>query len=299
MKILAIFTGGTISCSERDGMLSPDGSNSYLLLNSRADVCFDTAAPYTILSENLGERELTLLGDTVEENLKKDYDGIVIAHGTDTLQYSAAYLALRLGLSKIPVVLVAAAYPLSDSRSNGYANFSASVDFIAAKQGRGVFVSYKNSGDDRVAIHRGSELLPHAAYSDELNSMSGNEYGFVFQGRFVPNTEYVEHCTVTGCNSRLNGHVLWLKAHPGMIYPDNLDGVKSVLLEGYHSGTLATNSAELKAFCQTAEQRKIPVYLTGCDSGFPYESKLLFDELKITVLPKMSPVTAYMRLWLS
>ena len=73
MKLLAIFTGGTISCSDRDGVLSPDGSNSYLLLNSRADISFDVAEPYTILSENLGERELTLLGDTVEDRISVDF----------------------------------------------------------------------------------------------------------------------------------------------------------------------------------------------------------------------------------
>ena len=150
MKILAVFTGGTISCSESGGVLSPNKGNSFLLLKSRPDVCFDALMPYTILSENLGAEELELLYKTVSDNISKGYDGIIVAHGTDTVQYSATYLALRLGLCAVPVVLVSANYPLSDSRSNGYDNFSAAVDFIAAKQGRGVFVSYRNSGGFKV-----------------------------------------------------------------------------------------------------------------------------------------------------
>ena len=61
MKILAVFTGGTISCSESGGVLSPDKGNSFLLLKSRPDVCFDALMPYTILSENLGAEELEQL----------------------------------------------------------------------------------------------------------------------------------------------------------------------------------------------------------------------------------------------
>ena len=33
MKILTVFTGGTIACSSRDGVLSPDESNGFLLLD--------------------------------------------------------------------------------------------------------------------------------------------------------------------------------------------------------------------------------------------------------------------------
>ena len=298
MKILAVFTGGTISCSESGVVLSPDKGNSFLLLKSRPDVCFDALMPYTILSENLGAEELELLYKTVSDNISKGYDGIIVAHGTDTVQYSATYLALRLGLCAVPVVLVSANYPLSDSRSNGYDNFSAAVDFIAAKQGRGVFVSYRNSGGSS-EIHRGGELLPHAAYSDDLYSMNGNIYGTMDGSNFVKNADYVENCPETGCDSKPRGRVLYLKAHPNMFYPTLTDEIKSVLLEGYHSGTLNTDSAELKSFCKAAKDKNIPVYLTGCTDGFNYESKSLFDDLNIKVLPPMSPVTAYVKLWIN
>lgn len=298
MKILAIFTGGTISCSEKNGVLSPDGSNSFLLLKSRPDAEYETAVPYTVLSENTGLTELEKLFGTVYENLLGDYDGIIVAHGTDTLQFTAAFLAQKLGLCRTPVVMVSANYPLSDSRSNGFENFGAAVDFIASKQGRGVFVSYKNSGAEFAEIHRGGELLAHASYSDALSSLDGNVYGRVANGAFIPNKNYIERCNEAGNKNSLSGRVMWLRAHPGMIYPPLTGEVKAVLLEGYHSGTLNTDGNELRAFCASARKSDIPLYLTGCEEGFNYESKSMFESLNIIVLPKMPPVTAYIKLWL-
>ena len=129
MRILTVFTGGTIGSSLSKGAISPN-----------------TVAPYTVLSENLSAEYLEKLRSCVEDNLNSGYDGIVVTHGTDTLQYSAAYLDLTLGLIETPVVLVSSNYPLPYSRANGLENFAAAVDFIRSKQGRGVFVSYLNRG---------------------------------------------------------------------------------------------------------------------------------------------------------
>ena len=96
----------------------------------------------------------------------------------------------------------------------------------------------------------------------------------------------------------LNGRVLFLRPYVGMPYPTVTDEVKSVLLEGWHSGTLATSGEELRRFCAQAAEKGVPVYLTGSAEGFEYESKKAFEELRIRVLPPLSPVAAYMRLWL-
>ncbi len=173
MNILVLFTGGTIACSRSDGALSPDADNSYALLQrfDSADVRFTTASPYFVLSENLGTAHLRRLYDCLTGYDLSCFDGVIIAHGTDTLAYTAAYLSLRLGLCDTPVVLVSAAYPLSDSRTNGFDNMRGAIDFIASRQGKGVFVSYKNDGEP-VRIHRGTMVLPHAPYDDSVRNFS-------------------------------------------------------------------------------------------------------------------------------
>ncbi len=83
-----------------------------------------------------------------------------------------------------------------------------------------------------------------------------------------------------------------------MTYPQIRQGTKAVLLEGYHSGTLNTDGSELTKFCAEAEKCGVPVYLTGAEQGFFYESKLMFEKLKIEVLPPASPIAMYMKLWM-
>lgn len=296
MKITVIFTGGTIACSNKNGALSPDGANSFTLIEMyRAvdgSVEFETLSPYFILSENLGCEHWEKLSDCVKN--VRGSDGVIVTHGTDTLPYTAAYLGLKLGLCDIPVVLVSAAYPLSDSRSNGLDNFRGAVDFIRSGAGKGVFVSYKNSGEN-VRLHRAASVLPHQPYSDSVLSLRDNYFAEIVGGEVVLNPGFEEESFGDFSECKPNGKVLWLRAHPGIVYPP-VDGAKAVLLEGYHSGTLPTAREDFRSFCKAASTAGVPLYLTGSEEGFDYESKQAFDELGINVLPPMSPATAYVML---
>lgn len=303
MKILTVFTGGTIACSENNGVLSPEKSNGYLLLNMYKST--DTAAeftpvqPYSILSEKLCADTLNSLYKCLSESNFSEYDGVIVCHGTDTLQYTGAFLSCRLGLCQTPVVLVSANYPLAHRKSNGFENFCAAVSFIKSGQGRGVFIAYKNDGDEFACIHRAIRALPHLPFSDDLFSLYNKPYGFVKNNVFARNPEYREsEGEFEVLSNPINSNVLFIRPYPGMSYPKLTDDCKAVLLDSYHSGTIRTDGDEIRAFCNEAENKNIPVYLTGSQEGFNYESKQKFAELKINVLPPMSPIAAYMRIWL-
>ena len=47
MKLLAIFTGGTISCTEQEGALSPSAVQPFLLLERRPEISFDALTERT------------------------------------------------------------------------------------------------------------------------------------------------------------------------------------------------------------------------------------------------------------
>ena len=298
MKILVLFTGGTIACSRNDGALAPDADNSYALPErfEGADVEFTAASPYFVLSENLSVSHLRRLCDCLTEHDFARFDGVIIAHGTDTLAYTAAYLSLRLGLCETPVVLVSAAYPLSDSRTNGFDNMRGALDFIRAGGGRGVFVSYKNSGE-HLKIHRGSLVLPHMPYDDSVRSVSGAFYAEIADGAVKRNPGFTEPDPVAFEDRGEDKNVLWLRAHPSMYLPP-LDNIGAVLLEGYHSGTLPTDDAAFEAFCAAAGEKSIPLYLTGAREGFDYASKQAFERLGIKTMPPLSPVCCYWLLFL-
>ena len=306
MKILTIFTGGTIGCSSFDGVLSPDKANSYLLLNtylkSHTGVDFTPAQPYTILSENLNGNNLTDLYNCISSYNLDDFDGVIVTHGTDTLQYTASYLSYCFGYSKTPIVLVSANFPLTDDRSNGYINFCSAVDFIKSGNHNGVFISYKNSSESFTNIHRASRALPHLPYTDEVCSIFNSVYGRVENGVFYKNESYFENTDDMAfvSNPKLDecSDVLYVKMYAGICFPEITKDIKVVLIEGYHSGTLNTSSHTLHKFCKKASDMNIPVFLTGTCEGFNYESKELFTKLNINILPSASPIAMYMKLWL-
>ena len=302
MHICTVFTGGTISCSEHSGVLSPDSGNGRLLLHMARQAgikaAFTTTQPYIVLSENLSAAHLRQLRACIEAQLQQPFDGMIVTHGTDTLPYTAAYLDYIFGGCGVPIVLVSANYPLHDARSNGLANFAAAVAVIAAGES-GVFVTYQNTGDAFTTVHRGREVLPQQPYEDALYSLFQTPFGKTENGVFVKNPRHTAGDRQTFPHSELSGNVLFLRPYVGATYPAVPRGVKAVLLEGWHSGTLPTANQELKDFCRTAREHEVPVYLTGCTQGFAYESKQAYQALGIRVLPPMSPVAAYMRLWLA
>ncbi len=292
-KILVILTGGTIASSANKDYISiGSGENKYKIIelfkNKYPDISceteFDTCEPYMILSENLDGAYLNKLTDCVRDNLGKGYDGIIVTHGTDTLQYSAAALGLSVSNPDIPVILVSSNYVLDDERSNGLDNFANAVKYISDKCTPGVFVSY-----DRI-IHNSLLLLSHTAYSDKLYSLSSSK-----KSNSENETDKIPYDTIRLSD---NSPIMYIKAVPGQAYPslDNPD-IKAVLLETYHSGTLCTDSQKFKDFCESAYKLNKRIYVTGIEDRTQYESTSLYESLHLTILKSDSPITAYMKLW--
>ena len=83
-----------------------------------------------------------------------------------------------------------------------------------------------------------------------------------------------------------------------MLYPELNNSVKYVVFNTYHSGTLNTKSEQAKAFFDTAAKKGITVYATAIYDGPQYESADAFEKLHILPIKNMSPIAAYVKLWL-
>ncbi|MCD7828282.1 MAG: asparaginase domain-containing protein [Clostridiales bacterium] len=304
MKIPVVFTGGTIGSVELNGVIRPDPGSRLALINRYSpiysgDVEFEAVTPYTILSENLSAKELNMLIDCVRTLIDKGCDGVIVAHGTDTLQYTAAALSFALGNSCPPVILVSSNYPLDDPRANGGVNFSTAVDFIKINMGRGVFVSYKNSGGVP-CIFRGSRLFPHGGMSDEITCVGDYPYAF-FDGsglvshplyRSSENTAFSEafhYCEAP--------EIAFVSCHPGDSWSYLTENCRAVLIKPYHSGTLDTENKRFVFFCEKAKERSVPVFVSGIHSGSIYESSEKYAELGLIPLKNTSSAAMYMKIW--
>lgn len=301
MKISVILTGGTIGSKVQNGYISPADGRGYLLLQNYirehgSGEEFIISEPYTALSETLNAEKLNMLIDAVKLQMSQGFDGIIITHGTDTLQYSAAALSLVLP-KDIPIVLVSSNYPLNDERSNGNDNFYAGVELVKSGE-KGVFVAYRNA-DGRIYYHRGDSILRHAEMSDEVYSIGG-PYGKLVDGRveFFQKSYNREVEKKFGHFVTLPG-ILTVTARPGDEFNYCLDDINAVLLQPYHSGTLDVESSAFRSFCLEAASKKIPVFIADVLEGGQYATSKQFGELGLIPLTNEPSVLAFMKLWLA
>ena len=307
MKLLFIFTGGTIGSTVNGDIISTDSKKPYLILEKYREIYglgfeYDILQPYTELSENNTGTTIRKLIGTVSENLSKGYDGIIITHGTDTIQYSAAVLSYTVK-TDIPLCLVSSNYTIENPKSNGLVNLHCAIRFIESVKTAGVWVSYKNQ-NDIPRIHKGSRLLERQAFTDCIFSIMDSYYGS-FDGDFSfhTNPEYRElpdsmDYFIPDTLTEEADNILRIEPYLGMVYPNIDQKIKYILHGSYHSGTINTKSIFPSDFFAAANKRGIKIFLTGTESGECYESTQAFKDLHLIPVNNISPISAYVKLWL-
>lgn len=130
-KILFIATGGTIACAPTENGLAPKATAQRLLkaVPQLADICaIEATQPFSLDSTNMSPREWTELARIIQHSYT-DYDGFVIAHGTDTLSYAAAALSCLIRSADKPIIMTGSQKPMqadnSDAPQNLYDAFLA------------------------------------------------------------------------------------------------------------------------------------------------------------------------------
>jgi len=135
-KILFITTGGTIASLPGEEGLAPAQRGEDLLraVPQLAGLCqIDIRPLFNIDSSNMQPENWVTMAETSFAALK-DYDGVVIAHGTDTMAYTAAALSFMLQQLNKPVILTGSQIPMreegSDAPRNIYDAFCVACDGI-------------------------------------------------------------------------------------------------------------------------------------------------------------------------
>jgi L-asparaginase len=187
-RIALLATGGTIAGA------APDATNTagyqagvigvaQLLaavpgLGAIADIQAEQAA--SIDSKDMALALWTALAQRVNTLLAQDdIDGVVITHGTDTLEETAYLLHLAVKSAK-PVVMTAAMRPASALSADGPLNLLNAVTVAAspAAAGQGVLVAFNNR------IHCARDVVKVSTYAvDAFQSPEIGALGWVQDGR--------------------------------------------------------------------------------------------------------------------
>ncbi|KJZ78374.1 hypothetical protein HIM_02412 [Hirsutella minnesotensis 3608] len=183
-KITVFGTGGTIAgfgtsaertIGYRSGVLSVQGLISEVpelgrVARLRSQQMINVGSP-DIMAE-----DLIRLAQAVERELEGDADGVVVTHGTDTMEETAFFLDLTIKSEK-PVVLVGAMRPATAHSADGPMNLLCAVKLAAhgGSRGRGVMVVM----NDRICAAR----YVTKTNANTLDSFRAEEQGYL--GVFV------------------------------------------------------------------------------------------------------------------
>lgn len=301
MKILVLLTGGTIGSTVKDGWISTDNSVKYTLIenykrNFGEGITFEIREPYFALSENLCNKNLNLLINSVDSALSEDFDGIIITHGTDTLHFSAAAADLAFGNTNTPIVFVSANYPLEDARSNGHANFEGAVALIKSGINSGVYISYKNPKNKHY-IHLANKALSFSESDDSIYSLYNTPFAVYSDGKIEITGEIKDNPVSEKTDFCENPNILVISTVPGDSFGYDISKYNAVILRPYHSGTLNTENLYFKSFTERARAENIPVFLANAPASTTYETVKDYSELGIIPLPDSTFATVYMKIW--
>ncbi len=142
-KILIINTGGTFSSVKSAGGLTP-GLGEHDILEELKVVAKDCQLEYedfcSLDSANIMPRHWAELAARIEE-ASREYSGIVVIHGTDTMSYTASMLSFMLWGVPVPVVITGSQLSIAHPVADAMENCRAAIH-MANSRCPGVFVAF-------------------------------------------------------------------------------------------------------------------------------------------------------------
>ncbi|WP_049983116.1 Glu-tRNA(Gln) amidotransferase subunit GatD [Halorubrum sp. BV1] len=182
--ISLISTGGTIASTVdyRTGAVTAQFDAEDVLravpdLAGRANYRGRVVA--NILSENMDPSIWRELATAVREEIESGADGVVVMHGTDTMQYSASALSFVLD-SPVPVVFTGSQRSADRPSSDNVMNAVCAVEAAKAAHAETLVCMHATQSDDACALHRGTRVRKnHTSRRDAFETVGAEPLGLI------------------------------------------------------------------------------------------------------------------------
>ncbi|MFB6152209.1 MAG: Glu-tRNA(Gln) amidotransferase subunit GatD [Haloarculaceae archaeon] len=132
-----------------------------------------------ILSENMTPDVWQDLARAVHEEVEAGADGVVVMHGTDTMQFSASALSFMLD-TPVPVVFTGSQRSADRPSSDNVMNAVSAVQAATSDCAEVLVCMHADASDDRCALHRGTRVRKnHTSRRDAFETVGAEPLGYV------------------------------------------------------------------------------------------------------------------------
>ncbi len=182
-KITLFSTGGTIASyvDYRTGAVHPAISSEDLLFSVPELADFgdmEAKVLFSLLSEDIGPKNWKTMAMEAAKALNSGSAGVIMAHGTDTMGYSAAALSFALKNLTGPVVFVGSQRSSDRPSSDATMNLLSAARVAVSELGEVVVVMHAGTGDDYCHVHRGTRVRKmHTSRRDAFASINSEPIG--------------------------------------------------------------------------------------------------------------------------
>ena len=308
-KILLLSTGGTIASKVdyRTGAVTPaltaaDLNDAVPEIAEIANI--DAEVLFSEYSENLQPEHWVETAKKIQSVVDLDYKGVIVAHGTDTMHYSSAFLSFALSGLKIPVVFVGSQRSSDRPSSDAASNLIAATKFIVKTDVNGIYVvMHHNESDETISCHLGTRVRKnHASKRSAFETIVNNPAFLILDKKIIKNSrdKFFENQSF---NPRLgiDTQVALVKYHPGY-EPKQIEalidlGFKAIIFEGTGLGHVGKTMYDVikKANAEGLFLGMTSQCIDGRVRMTVYESGRDLLELGITPLENMIPEVALVK----
>lgn len=311
-SVKLLGTGGTIASrlDYRTGAVIPAFSPGelYGAVPELADICnLSTEKIFAVFSENMGPKQYIALAQAIGREIENGVDGIVIGHGTDTLQHTAAAMTFMVQNSPVPIILV------GSQRSSDRPSSDAALNLMHAMTAAGhsdiaevMVCMFGPTSDEYGLLHRGTRVRKmHSSYRSTFRTIGDTPVAMVTRKGVKPiKPEYNHRRKDRNVTIKpfFDDRVAMLYYYTGM-KPDMLDslvenGYKGVIIVGTGLGHV---NKEMYPAIERAHAAGVHMYMTvqtiwGYVHMFVYDTGR--DMMAKGIIPagNMLPETAYIKL---
>jgi len=269
-NILVVFTGGTFSMKidkeTKAAIPHFHGDELIKMIPEAVNLANISVYEYgNFPGPHITPEKMLDLSNKLKDFIKEDdIDGVIITHGTDTLEETAYFLDLTIKIKK-PIVIIGAMKTSSEPEWDGPRNLIDAIHLCNNSNSRGMGVLVCLNGE----INAASEVTKtHTEDMETFRSLDFGFLGFVNKGKVVYNR--LPRKLETFETEKINTNVDLIKVYAGMddkFFKYAADsGAEGIVVEAMGVGNVPP--AVFEGIKYAVEKKNIPTVLVSrCPAG--------------------------------